>query len=166
MCCLPWLTKASDGWKYEFAAGKTPVPDLLVKSSSVLRMGRENCRFPGDWGAIAPQVEDLCDNWLSHSPEDGDPRGMGVLFGKWIACRIISLCLQFIFGEPEKEHYPPPSTSKQLVYSRDLGFDSFINHVVWTAGIRMKLYMLADQEPFSGQVIKIKGSTTQGWLLS
>lgn len=61
MCCFPCLRKGCDGWKYRLAAGKTPVPDLLVKSSSVVWMGKENCRFPEDWGATAPQTDDLVD---------------------------------------------------------------------------------------------------------
>lgn len=61
VCCLPWLRKGLDGWKYKLATGRTPAPDLLVKSSPVVRMGKENCRFPGDWGAIAPWMDGLVD---------------------------------------------------------------------------------------------------------
>lgn len=62
----------------------------------------------------------------------------------------------------EKEHASPLSTSKELVYTGDLGSDSFINHLVWTAEVKKKLHMLADQEPFSDQGAKIKDSITQG----
>lgn len=64
---------------------------------------------------------------------------MKALFWRWAACRIASPCLAYSFGG--KQHHSPPSTSKELVFSGDLGFDSLINHRVWTAGIKEKLHV-------------------------
>lgn len=63
------------------------------------------------------------------------------------------MCLAYSFGE--KEHYSPSSVFKELVYRGDLGFRSFINHVVWTAGIRRKLHISRPRAiPWSGDEIK------------
>lgn len=114
MCCLPWLRKGSDGRKYELAAGNTPVPDLLVKSSTVLRIGKETYRLSEDWGAVALQMDDLVDIWFSYSTEESVFGGMGVLFWKWVTCRTASLDLEYSFGETAKEHHSPKQLPNSL----------------------------------------------------
>lgn len=83
-----------------------PQSDFLVKSSSVLRMGKESCGFPEDRWAKAPQMDELLDSSLSELP------GRCWSLGEWASClgaqvahRIASLCLEESFGETE-EHLP------------------------------------------------------------
>lgn len=133
---LPWFRKRSDGSKYGLAAGKTPASHLLIKFSSVIRMGKGNYRFPEDWGAIAPQMDDLVDIQFSYSMEESVFGDIGVLLWKWLARRTASLYLEYGFGETANEHHSSPSTSKQIVYNGDLSLGSFINHVGWIAGFR------------------------------
>ena len=74
------------------------------------------------------------------SLEVADLQGTSVLFWRCVAHKIASL-YRNIALEKLRKNIPPLLTSKQLVDSGDLSFDSFINHVVWTAGIRRKVYV-------------------------
>lgn len=75
------------------------------------------------------------------SLEVADLQGMGVLFWRCVAHKIASLYRNIALEKLKKNTPPPLLTFKQLIHSGDLGLDSYINHAVWTAGIRRKVYV-------------------------
>ena len=94
------------------------------------------------------------------SLEVADLQGMGVLFWRCVAHKIASLYRNIALEKLKKNTPPPLLTFKQLIHSGDLGLDSYINHAVWTAGIRRKVYV---SRP--GAVLW-SGATTSSTLVS
>lgn len=120
-CCWPWLGMGSEGWKDKLAAGKTPVPNLLLKSYLVLRRGREDGRFPEGGGAIAPQrmiclTSDLITPWKM------------LLFREWVSCFGDELpaglhhCLEYSSGEAEKRPSLSSFHLRRACIQQRLGF--------------------------------------------
>lgn len=119
-----------------------PQSDFLVKSSSVLRMGRESCGFPEDRGAKAPHMDELLDSSLSYSLEDAGLWGNEHLVWELRLPTELHHCVQKGALEKLKNiSLCPPSAPQQLVCSGGLGFDCLINHMVWTAGLKRKLHV-------------------------
>lgn len=113
MCCLPWLRKGSDGWRYE-SSRKEPRAWLAYKILIGAQNRKRKLQVIG--GLRSSSSTNGWYGWhlMSLFHEESVFGEWVVLFWKQVACRTASLGLEYNFGKTAKEHHFPNQLPNSL----------------------------------------------------